>query len=101
MDASDDLRVTELLASRLCHDLISPVGAVNSGLELFREFGEDPHGEAMALVESQCASGGREAAVYQWPRRADEHRDLAVGARECADVDQRGHFQQAGVAQVL
>ena len=27
-------RVTELLCSRLCHDLISPVAAVSNGLEL-------------------------------------------------------------------
>lgn len=32
METTIELRVTELLASRLCHDLISPVGAVNWGL---------------------------------------------------------------------
>ena len=34
MEPIIELRVAELLASRLCHDLISPVGAVNSGIEL-------------------------------------------------------------------
>jgi histidine phosphotransferase ChpT len=37
MDEVIDLRVAELLASRLCHDLISPIGAVNNGLELLEE----------------------------------------------------------------
>lgn len=30
----------ELLASRICHDLISPVGAVNNGVEFIQETGE-------------------------------------------------------------
>ena len=32
MEPTIELNVAELLASRLCHDLISPVGAVNSGI---------------------------------------------------------------------
>jgi histidine phosphotransferase ChpT len=44
------LRVTELLAARLCHDLISPVSAIANGAELL---GEDDPGfvrEAVGLV---------------------------------------------------
>lgn len=37
MDVKVDLRVLELLSSRLCHDLISPIGAVNNGLELLED----------------------------------------------------------------
>jgi histidine phosphotransferase ChpT len=29
-----DIRVLELLCSRICHDLISPVTAINNGMEL-------------------------------------------------------------------
>jgi len=32
-----EFRVLELLASRLCHELISPVGAVNNGVELLSD----------------------------------------------------------------
>ena len=32
-----EFRVIELLASRLCHELISPVGAVNNGVELLND----------------------------------------------------------------
>ncbi|HYL50045.1 MAG TPA: histidine phosphotransferase family protein [Stellaceae bacterium] len=32
-----EFRVLELLASRLCHELISPVGAVNNGVELLND----------------------------------------------------------------
>ena len=54
MEPTIELRVAELLASRLCHDLISPVGAVNSGIELMTEFGDDPDGESMALITSSA-----------------------------------------------
>jgi len=37
MATHSPLRLAELLASRLCHDLIAPIGAISSGLELFRE----------------------------------------------------------------
>ena len=43
-----------LLASRLCHDIISPVGAVQSGLELLDEMPGDP--ESMALVRNSTKS---------------------------------------------
>ena len=43
-----------LLASRLCHDIISPVGAVQSGLELLDEMPDDP--ESMALVRNSTKS---------------------------------------------
>ena len=54
MEPTIELRVAELLASRLCHDLVSPVGAVNSGIELLTEFGDDPDGESMALIFSSA-----------------------------------------------
>lgn len=43
-----------LLASRLCHDIISPVSAVQSGLELLDEMPNDP--ESMELVRSSTRS---------------------------------------------
>ncbi len=53
------LAVVELLGSRLCHELISPVGAVNNGVELIGEMGADMLDQAMELVEQ---SGRRAAA---------------------------------------
>ena len=34
MELTMDLRVMELLASRLCHDIVGPIGAVSNGIEL-------------------------------------------------------------------
>lgn len=44
-----DLRVMELLASRVCHDLISPVGAIGNGLELLEDADGDMAREALKL----------------------------------------------------
>ena len=49
-----DLNLVEILCSRLCHDLISPISAINNGLELVGgEGGSSLDQEAMAMI-SQC-----------------------------------------------
>jgi histidine phosphotransferase ChpT len=63
-----DLPILELVCSRLCHDLISPVGAVGNGLELMAEEGDDELLEdARKLVES---SSQRASALLQMFRCA-------------------------------
>ncbi len=37
MNLEIDLRLAELLASRLCHDVVGPIGAVNNGMELLND----------------------------------------------------------------
>lgn len=44
------LRLAELLTSRLCHDLISPIGAINTGLELFQETSQDHLTESQEIL---------------------------------------------------
>ena len=58
------LVAVELLASRLCHDLIGPVGAIGNGLELLAEESSRFAGETVTLV---TRSAERTAA----PRTAD------------------------------
>lgn len=41
-----------LLCSRICHDIISPVGALNNGLELLDEGGADE--DAMQLIQTSA-----------------------------------------------
>lgn len=52
MTVALDLNVVQLLCSRLCHDLVGPVGAINNGLELVEELGGEAGNEAMELVAS-------------------------------------------------
>lgn len=49
-----DLRVLQLLCSKLCHDLVGPVGAVNNGVELVREMAAGMDNEAMELIGSSA-----------------------------------------------
>src|SRR6185295_19851064 len=49
------LRALELACSKLCHDVISPIGAVNNGLELLEEE------EDAALQEEATALAQRSA----------------------------------------
>jgi histidine phosphotransferase ChpT len=49
MGVKVELRILELLASRICHDLISPIGAVGNGLELLEDASPDMSGDALKL----------------------------------------------------
>ncbi|MES2907345.1 MAG: histidine phosphotransferase family protein [Pseudomonadota bacterium] len=53
--ALDALDLTALIASRICHDVISPVGAINNGLEVLEdESDEDMRKIAMELVKKSA-----------------------------------------------
>lgn len=41
MSADNTVRLLELISSKVCHDLISPVGAVSNGVEILEEMGPD------------------------------------------------------------
>jgi histidine phosphotransferase ChpT len=63
-----DLQILELVCSRLCHDLISPIGAVGNGLELMaEESDQELLQDARRLVED---SSSRAAALLQLYRSA-------------------------------
>ena len=67
MDVQIDMRVAELLASRLCHDLVGPIGAVNNGLELIEDEGPSMLDEALKLTAS---SAQQAANILQYFRLA-------------------------------
>lgn len=52
----DDLKLAALMCSKICHDLISPVGALANGLEVLAE-DDDPEmrQHAMTLLETSAA----------------------------------------------
>jgi|TARA_B100001971_G_C18177791_1_gene530924 histidine phosphotransferase ChpT len=45
-------RILELLVSHICHDLVSPVGAINNGIEFIEEMGDAVTSDAMGLIGS-------------------------------------------------
>ena len=61
-----EFRVFELLASRLCHDLISPVGAINNGVELMGEKDADFAKDAAALIAQSARRAGYRLQFYRF-----------------------------------
>jgi len=66
MSGEVDFRVLELLCGRLCHELISPVGAINNGVELLDE--DDPEfvKEAMTLIGQSARKAGQRLQFYRF-----------------------------------
>ncbi|MCC3306543.1 histidine phosphotransferase family protein [Sneathiella sp. HT1-7] len=67
-DVMIDLKLASLMSSKLCHDVIGPIGAVCNGIELVRDDGnEDMRSEALKLVSE---SAGEASARLQFYRLA-------------------------------
>ena len=79
---SNDLRLAQLLCSRLCHDLVGPAGAVNAGLELAEEGEMD--GDALELVTSSAAEVTRRLAFFRIAFGAAGGKASAVGTLSAA-----------------
>ena len=60
------LRVLELLAARLCHDLISPVAAIANGAELLAEDDPDFVREAVALVGNSARTANARLQFFRF-----------------------------------
>lgn len=65
----DPVTLSALLSSRLCHDLINPVGAVGSGLEVLDDPAGDP-GMRDAALDLIRTGGGRAIALLKYARLA-------------------------------
>jgi len=89
-----DFRVLELACSKLCHDVISPIGAVNNGLELLDEE-EDAALKSEALALSQ-KSARRASILLQVYRSAfgNAGNQSSFGPREAMAL--AGEYFQGG-----
>src|SRR5260370_23680454 len=61
-----DLRVLELLAARLCHDLMGPLAAIANGVELLAEEDPDFVRDAVALVGESARKANRRLQFYRF-----------------------------------
>lgn len=64
---SKSASVIELLASRICHDLVSPVGAINNGVEFMEEMGDDPEQrkEALGLIQHSASQASAKLMAFR------------------------------------
>ncbi len=60
-----DLKLAEMLASRLCHDLVNPIGAVANGVELLSEFCDTMQKDALDLVASSAERAMKRVAFFR------------------------------------
>ena len=60
-----DIRLLELLSSKICHDLISPVGAINNGVELVEDIGGSVVNEAMKLISSSAQQAAKRLRLFR------------------------------------
>ena len=60
-----DLKLAEMLASRLCHDLVNPIGAVATGVELLSEFCDTMQKDALDLVASSADRAMKRVAFFR------------------------------------
>ena len=67
-----DLRILELLAARLCHDLAGPVAAISNGAELLSDDDPDFARDAAALIGESARTAAKRLQlfryVYGWSR---------------------------------
>jgi histidine phosphotransferase ChpT len=61
-----DLRIVELLAARLCHDLVGPVAAIGNGIELMADEEPDFVREAVALVGDSAVRANARLQFYRF-----------------------------------
>lgn len=71
-----DPYVLELMASRICHDVISPVGAINNGLELLQEMGVEGGAEAISLIAKSAEQANRRLKLFRYAYGAAGGKDL-------------------------
>ncbi|OYQ32522.1 hypothetical protein CHU95_17185 [Niveispirillum lacus] len=79
------IRAMELLCSRLCHDLVGPLGAINNGVELLDE-GGDAGDEALDLIAGSAETATARLRLYR----------LALGAaggQSLSAADARGALE--------
>jgi histidine phosphotransferase ChpT len=55
----------EILASKICHDLISPVGAIHNGLEIIQDFGGAPDPEVLAMISASAAQASARLQAFR------------------------------------
>ena len=60
-----EMKMTELFCSKLCHDLISPIGAINNGLEFLQDDTSGMLTEATQLIGSSAQQAANRLAYFR------------------------------------
>ncbi|MBL4917524.1 histidine phosphotransferase family protein [Szabonella alba] len=77
--------LTALLGSRICHDLISPIGAIGNGIELMLMEGAELSGPEVALISESAASANARIRFFRVAFGQASH-DQRLGAAEIRSI---------------
>ena len=82
-----DLQLTALLCSRLCHDLIGPIGALNNGIEILADE-EDPEmlAQATELLGESAVEAAKRLKFYRLAFGAAAGMGQSVGTGEAREA---------------
>jgi len=90
-----EFRVLELLNARLCHELVSPIGAINNGVELLDDDDPDFVRDAIKLIGQSARKAGQRLQFYRFAygtsasasgSSVGSGRELAIGLLEGGKV---------------
>lgn len=81
-----DFRVMELLSSRVCHDLISPVTAINNGMELLEDGDADMLADISDLLKNSASEGSSKLQYYRLAYGVGGDPNGEVGIGTAADL---------------
>ena len=84
-----DLRVLELLCSRICHDLISPVTAINNGMELLDDDPGDMLEDIRDLLMNSASEGSGKLQYFRLAYGLGGDPDGETGIGTAADLTVR------------
>jgi histidine phosphotransferase ChpT len=62
---ASELKLAEMLCTRLCHDLAGPVGAVNNGVEFLQEDDAEMREQAVGLIASSAEQAVAKLMFYR------------------------------------
>ena len=65
MNVNIDLAILELVCSRLCHDLVGPVGAATNGIELLREVSGDQNEDILDMTDDSARTAWRRLEFFR------------------------------------
>lgn len=65
MSIQIDTGILELMASKVCHDIISPIGAVNNGIEFLTEMGDHVDEEVVNLIAFSASQASAKLKAYR------------------------------------
>lgn len=65
MNVSIDLAILELVCSRLCHNMVGPVGAATNGIELLRDISGNQNEDILDMTDESARTAWRRLEFFR------------------------------------